>query len=367
MGGPVRLSSQTWTAFVCAALFVALAAVLILVPVPYVTWSPGRTYDVLSTAESAGDGAAASKDGPPVLEITGAKTYDTPGSLVATTVSVTTSDSRLSLPEALLGFFLPSRDTLPRAAVYQANKSVDEIEAGQATAMTSSQDEAIVAALRQAEQPVRELPMVASITLGAPAEGQLQSGDLVTKINGGKATSARQIDRILTGSKVGDKLTISVLRDDAPVDVTVATVASNDDPRVPVIGVTWSTGFDFEPDISVNLDPRVGGPSAGLVFALGVYDKLTPAELIGSRTVAGTGTLTAEGRVGAIGGAKEKLHAAQQRGATLFLLPKANCVDLGQDNFDIPVFAVETLDDAVQVLKRSGTGADLDSLEQCPR
>lgn len=353
----MRFTSQTWTAFVCAALFVSMAAVLILGPVPYVTWSPGSTYDVLATPD----------DEPPVLDITGAKTYDTPGSLQATTVSVTTADSRLSLPEALLGFFLPAHDTLPRAAVYRPGKSIDEIESGQATAMTSSQDEAIVAALRQAKQPVRELPMVTSITLGAPAEGPLQPGDLVTKINGEKATSARQIDRILTGSKVGAKLTISVLRDDTPLDVKVSTVASNDDPRVPVIGVTWSTGFDYTPDIAVNLDPRVGGPSAGLVFALGIYDRLTPKELVGSRTVAGTGTLTADGKVGAIGGAKEKLHSAQEGGADLFLLPAANCADLGDENFQIPVIPVDTLDDAVRALNQSLDRSSMEDLETCNR
>ncbi len=357
MGGPVRFTSQTWTAFVCAALFVALAAALILVPVPYVTWSPGGTYDVFATPDGK----------PPVLDITGVKTYDTPGSLEATTVSVTTADSRLSLPEALLGFFMAARDTLPRAAVYRPGKSVDEIESGQATAMTSSQDEAIVAALRQADQPVRELPMVLSITLGAPAEGQLQLGDLVTKINGKLATSARQIDRILTGSKVGDKLTISVLRDDTPLDVVVGTVASNDDPRVPVIGVTWGTGFDFSPDVAVNLDPRVGGPSAGLVFALGIYDRLTPKELVGGRTVAGTGALTADGSVGAIGGAKEKLHSAQEDGADLFLLPSANCADLGEENFEIPVIAVDTLDDAVRALDQAPNRSSIDNLETCNR
>lgn len=351
----MRFTSQTWTAFVSAALFVSMAAALILVPVPYVTWSPGNTYDVLATPEGEA----------PVLDISGVKTYKTPGSLEATTVSVTTADSRLSLPEALLGFFLPARDTLPRAAVYRPGKTVDEIESGQATAMTSSQDEAIVAALRQAKQPVRELPMVTSITLGAPAEGQLQPGDLVTEINGEKATSAPQIDRILTDSKVGSKLTISVLRKDEPLDVSVGTVASNDDPRVPVIGVTWSTGFDFAPNIAVNLDPRVGGPSAGLIFALGIYDRLTPEELIGSRTVAGTGTLTADGKVGAIGGAKEKLHSAQASGADLFLLPAANCADLGDETFDIAVLAVDTLDDAVRALKQSLDGTSIDNLETC--
>ena len=353
----MRLTSQTWTAFVCAALFVAMAAVLILVPVPYVTWSPGNTYDVFATPEGE----------PPVLEISGIKTYPTPGSLSATTVSVTTADSRLSLPEALLGFFLPSRDTLPRAAVYRPGKTVDEIESGQATAMTSSQDEAVVAALRQANKRVRELPMVTSITLGAPAEGNLQPGDLVTKIDGTKVTSAAQIERILSKTRVGAKLRIGVLRADEAMDVTVSTVASNDDPRVAVIGTTWSTGYDFDPDINVNLDPKVGGPSAGLVFALGVYDRLTVKELVGSRTVAGTGTLTADGKVGAIGGVKEKLHSAQEKRAELFLMPAANCGDLGDETFEIPVIAVNTLDDAVKALNQSRDVASLNSLETCNR
>lgn len=346
-------SRQTWTAFVAAAVFVSTAAVLALVPVPFVTWAPGTSHDVLAGGEA------------PVITVEGASTYPTQGSLDLTTLSVTRADSQLSLPEALLAYWMPSRDTLPRDSVYRPGRSVDEVQANEERLMQDSKSDAVVAALRQTDIPVRQLPMVSSVTIGAPAHGELQPGDLIEEVDGEKVTSIADVRDMIRAHDVGDNIDFLVLRSKVAQKVRVATVASNQDARTPVIGVTFATGYDYAPKVDFAIDPDIGGPSAGMVFALGVYDKLTPGALIGDRTVAGTGTIDAQGQVGPIGGAKEKLASAESAGATLFLIPDGNCADLAGVQTELTVIKVSTLGDAIRALRVSAEPGGVDQLERC--
>jgi PDZ domain-containing protein len=136
------VTRQTWTAFASALAFVGLAALLVLIPVPFVTWSPGDTHDTLGTLNSQ-----------PVITVTGTPSYPTNGRLDLTTLSVTKADSRVSLPESVLAYWLPNRDALPRDSVYAPGKSVDEVESEEADMMETAQDDAVVAALRAAGSP----------------------------------------------------------------------------------------------------------------------------------------------------------------------------------------------------------------------
>ena len=141
------MTRQTWTAFVSALLFVALAALLAILPVPFVTWSPGGTQDTLGSIRQQ-----------PIIMVDGIKTYPTTGQLDLTTVAVTRATARLTLPEAVLAYWLPHRDALPRDAVYDPGKSAAQVETEEADMMSTAQDDAVVAALRAAHQPVTELP-----------------------------------------------------------------------------------------------------------------------------------------------------------------------------------------------------------------
>jgi len=103
--------------------------------------------------------------------------------------------------------------------------------------------------------------------------------------------------------------------------------ASPDDPEKAAVGIQIQPGYDFPFDVSVRLGENIGGPSAGLIFSLGVYDTLTPGSLTGGTDVAGTGTISGSGRVGPIGGIQQKIVAAADAGAKIFLVPPANCAD----------------------------------------
>lgn len=334
------LTRQTWTAAVAAVVFVAMAAVLALSPVPFVAWAPGGAYNVL------GD-----RDGKPVLSISGVPVSDTPGQLSLTTVSVTRVDSSLSLPEALLAHMLSDREVLPRQAIYPPGQSAEEVKQEESQLMVGSQRDAIVAALREAGVPVAEMPVVSAVITSGPAYRQMQPGDLIVAVDQFPVKSPDDVRQRIISHKVGDSIVFSVLRNKAYVDVTVKAQAANNDPSVPAVGMRFTTGYSYNAEVSINIDPAIGGPSAGLVFALAIYDRITPQALIGDRSVAGTGTITAAGDVGAIGGVREKIAAAQRAGATLFLVPSGNCDDVSGVNTTMKLIKVTSLRDAIASLR----------------
>jgi PDZ domain-containing protein len=98
--------------------------------------------------------------------------------------------------------------------------------------------------------------------------------------------------------------------------------------------------------------PNTGGPSGGLIFALGIIDKLNAAQLVNGRVIAGTGTITKKGEVGPIGGIEDKLIGAKRAGATLFLAPIDNCIDITHIPGGLQIVAVSTLAQAVTLLKK---------------
>lgn len=339
------LTRQTWAAAISALIFVAMAAVLAVSPVPFVSWAPGGTFDVLGE-----------RDGKPVISISGVPSYDAPGQLRVTTVSVTAADGTLSFPEALLADLLPDREVLPREAVYPAGQSAEDIDAENASAMTSSQQDAIVAALRQANIPVTARPMVSVIVSGGPSEKLLKPGDLVVKVDSDPVSTIEQVRKHIQEHKVGDSVVFSILRDREPMNVTVTTQASNTSPSGPVVGVGWVTGYEYDADITINIDPSVGGPSAGLIFAIGIYDHLSNQRIVDGRSIAGTGEISTDGTVGAIGGIREKIAGAQSSGATMFLVPAANCADVAGVTTSMKLVKVTSLSDAISSLRLSKTG-----------
>ena len=150
----------------------------------------------------------------------------------------------------------------------------------------------------------------------------------------------------------GDDVEITVLRDGERRSFTLTTESRPDDDTVPIIGIGFGVDYDLPFDVSINLHDDIGGPSAGTVFALAIYDQLTPGSLTGGMDVAGTGSITADGAVEAIGGIQQKIVGAHDTGATIFLVPEANCEEAtGADVADdIKLVSVATLSDAVDAL-----------------
>lgn len=344
------MTKQTWTAFCSAAVFIALTALLVFVPAPFVSWSPGGVQDTLGEV-----------DGAPIITIKDTPTHPTSGRLDLTTVSVSRVDARVSLPEAVLSYWLPGRDALPRASVYREGTSAEESEQEQTLSMETAQHDAIVAALRAADRPVRPMPVVSSVVVDGPAHDRLQPGDLIMSVDGKPVSEVDQAGALIKQHRVGYRVPFEVIRDHRKVKVVVQTVESRTEPGVPIVGITIGLGYSYDPRIEFDLGDRIGGPSAGLVFALAIYDKLTPGELLAGRHLAGTGTIDPDGNVGAIGGLQEKITAADNAGATVFLVPAPNCAELAGLQTDLELIKVTTLKDGIDSLSR------LDRPESLPR
>lgn len=349
-----RITQQTWTAVVSAGCFVVIAALLALVHVPFVAWAPGSTLDLLASDEQ----------GEPVVQVERIKTYPVSGEMRMTTVHVTRADSFLGLPEALAAYWLPHRDVLPRDLVYPRGKSAQDVRAEEVAMMDDAQKDAIVAALRAAKVPVTELPQVQSVVVSGPSYQKLEPGDLILKVDQTDVQTTDDVRRIVASHKVKDAVVFTVLRRDAAtdtygqLDVTVTTEASNTSSTVPVDGISLGMGYRYAPRVEYQIDKNIVGPSAGLVFSLAIYDKITEGDLVGGRHYAGTGGIGPDGVVSSIGGIQEKIAAADEAGAQVFFVPAGNCPDLEGVNTDMRLVKVANLGDAITAMKSLASGHD---------
>ena len=308
------MSRRTWSSILACVLLVMLFGVAALLPVPYVTMSPGPTVNVL--AEFKGD---------EIVQVEGHRTFKTDGELELTTVSVTGPGQELSLAEALVAWFDKTRAVYPRDVVYEPEQSEEDARRESSVQMVSSQDTAIAAALTELGYDLPVVIEVLEVSKGAPAAGKLKIRDKLVSVNGKLITNATSVTKAIQKSGVGGNATFVVRRDSGTKTLTVTTEAAEDEPNRAVVGVVVGQGYTFPFKVSVDLSDEIGGPSAGLIFALAVFDTLTPSALTGGVIVAGTGTIEADGSVGPIGGIQQKIVAAADSGAALFLVPPHNC------------------------------------------
>src|SRR5258708_25160585 len=192
--------------------------------------------------------------------------------------------------------------------------------------MTDSQQHAITAALCEVGTPARSTVLVDSVGDGTPAKAAgLRAGDRLVTIDGQPVDSVCTLRKLMAKHRPGDVAVVGYSRGAASFSVPVKTRAGKDDQAgKAVIGVALRETDVREPfPVSIALND-VGGPSAGLMFALGIYDRLTPGDLTGGHVIAGTGSIDDDGTVGPIGGIQQKLVAAKAHGATYFLVPAGN-------------------------------------------
>lgn len=348
------MTPHTMTSMVSAATFVLLAAVIALAPVPFVSWAPGRTVDL----------AGENTENQPMLTLAGLPTTPLNGELRMTTVSTTRVDSHISLPEAALSYWMPKRDVLPRDFVYPPSKSEDQVRAEDVAMMGSSQREALVAALRAAGQPVLELPMVVSVVVSGPANGKLQPGDLILEVDDVAVQSVDDVRTRIRKHQVGEPVVFTIERDGAPHDITLTTAPGPKDKAVPYLGISLDLGHKHAATVAYGLDPAIVGPSAGLVFSLAIYDLVSETDLLAGQKVAGTGTISADGTVGPIGGIQEKIAGAERAGAEVFLVPAANCGDVDGLSTDLSLVKVATLREAISALQKM-TQNDGEGVSRC--
>jgi Lon-like protease len=337
-------------------LLLVLVAAAVRSPVPFVTLEPGPTLDVLS---EQGD--------EPVVKVEDRKTYRTAGSLRLVTVSESTAEHRVGLLEAMNAWWRPGVVLVPREVVFPGETTDRDERAASAAQMVSSQDTAVAAALRQLDYDFDSFPVVAGITPGGPSDGELKVRDEMVSIGGISTPDVDAVFDAVAQVEPGDDVVVEVRRQGTVRRVEVTTVPNPDDEDRALLGVFPSAGYRFPFEISVGIGDGIGGPSAGLVFALATYDALTPGELTGGRSVAGTGTIDPQGEVGGIGGVQQKILGARRDGATLFLLPPENCdsaLATPVDEDEIDLVPVPTLDAAIDAVETHAEDPDAE-LPRC--
>lgn len=338
------MSRRSLTLVIATVATVAAIAVTVLVPVPYVILTPGPTLNTLGT-DSAGK---------PLISITGHPTYKTTGNLNMVTVSFQGGPGKvLNIYNALRGWLNPAEAVVPETELFPPGQTAEQTQAQDLQQMASSQELATAAALTELHIPYQTQVKVATTAPGYPASKSLKKGDVITAVNGQPVTGVNSLTSLITSHPVGTVLRVEVQRSGQTLTVPVKTVSSN---GTPVIGISVQEQykFPFSVDISVG---DIGGPSAGMMFALGIIDKLTTDNLTGGKFIAGTGEITAAGQVGAIGGIQQKMVAARSAGATIFLTPAGNCVNtVGAVPAGLRLVKVATLSQAVDDLEAIKAG-----------
>lgn len=317
----------------------ALVIVAALIPVPYMVEMPGPVFNTLGEHE-----------GTEVVTISGAKTYPTSGTLDMLTVAVAGGPGRKVYPSQALWSVVKKKDTVvPSEAYYPLTTTRDQVTQENNAQMSTSQDFAVAAALNHLGKKYDTRLGIGSVAAGAAVEGVVEPGDIITKLNGEKINgSAEDILRVQDAVAKGDPVDLDIEREGKKLHETITPKETADGPK---LGVVLAPTYDFPIDVKFNLDD-VGGPSAGLVFALTIIDKLEPGDVTGGKRIAGTGQIAEDGTVSPIGGARQKVVAANEAGNDYFLSPAGNCAEAAQaaKGLDMKVIRVDTLDTAVNAI-----------------
>lgn len=342
---------------------VVLLLAMGLTPTPYVIRGEGPVFNAIGQVT-----LTEGHDPVPVITIDGAPSYDTgTGRLDVMTVNVAGSPQRMpGWLEALTAYVTPEKDVLPIEIYYPPGQSVDDRNSENQQLMASSQAEAIAAALRHEGYEVTEAIVIADVRADGAAAGLLERGDVITAVDGAPVSSNADVTAALEG-KADTPVTITVDRGGGLVEVVITPRATEVDGETrPLLGILVQGGYDVPVDVTIQLGD-VGGPSAGLIFALAIVDKLTPGDLTGGHHLAGSGTIGSDGVVGPIGGIRQKLYAASDAGAEAFLAHPGNCAEAvgGGVPGDLPVYAVETLDEAITVVETIAADGDRSALRTC--
>lgn len=364
---------------VSAVATCALLAGAFILPSSYVKEGPGPLFDVLGTYQE--------KD---VIEVSGAPSYKTFGKMNMTTVSVSGGPyTELSGAEAFYSWlaFDGNRSlVVPTDALYP-HVSHEQATAATGAQMADSQTQAKVAAMRELKMAVNEKVQVLSTVEGSPAASALKADDRIVKVGEKQIETLTDVPKAVDASN-GSPIDVTVERNGTQQTFKLTPVRSSDNSRW-ILGAGLKQSYDLPAHVQYNLD-GVGGPSAGLMLALGTVDKLSEGTLLADEDaggdpyrsyISGTGTIDADGKVGAIGGIKYKILATGRYGARYFLAPKENCDSIvkmqaqdpdlfnyyhaGQVSGTMTVIPVSTLDEAVKTVEAIKSGTPDDSLPRC--
>jgi len=343
------MSRRSLTLLIASVGVIAALAVAVLIPVPYVILGPGPTLNTLGKDSS----------GQPIITIAGHPTYPAIGHLNLVTVGYQGGPGvTINIFSALTAWLNPHEAVVPESELFAPGQTQQQAQQQDTQQMTGSQQDAVAAALTELHIPYQTLVFVGQTQPGFPAAGVLQAGDQIIAVDGHPVTSASSLTALIGAHPAGSTLTLTIVRHGKTETVQVGTKEAG---GRPVMGVQVYEQYKFPFTVKFSVGD-IGGPSAGVMFALGVIDKLTPMNLTGGKFIAGTGEIEASGKVDPIGGIQQKMVGARNAGATIFLAPASNCSDVkGAIPVGLQVVKVSTLHDAVTDLEALKAGRSVPS------
>ncbi len=315
---------------VCVSIALALTLGGGIVRLPYYVEGPGPAKDV-----------------EPLISFSGHQRYASQGKFVLTTVDLSTEP--VTPMQALLAWLDPNEVLVPARDVVAAGVTPTQEQQLELSSMSQSKIDATYVALTQAGLYPKEHgtgALIEGVVSGCPASGHLSPGEVVTQIDGRSVGDAQAASTAIDAVPVGKPIAIgySVSGKSGTVSLTRQPCGGS---TKPYVGVSLIDNFPFPVSMSSG---DIGGPSAGLMWALGLYDLLTPGDLTGGKVVAGTGVIWTDGTVHPIGGVQQKVRAAEAAGAQVFLVPKGNYVDASKVAGDLKLVSVGTFQDALHAL-----------------
>jgi PDZ domain-containing protein len=345
------MSRRSLTLLIAGVATLVAVAVSVFVSVPYVILMPGPTLNTLGKDSS----------GKPLITIIGHQTYPTSGNLNMVTVSYQGApppDTGVNIFQALRAWLDPHDAVVPASEIFPPGQTAQQTQQQDTAQMAGSQEQATAAALSALHITYTTTVSVLRVQRGTPADGVLKAGDVIASVDGTPVTDAGTLTSLITGHPAGTVLHLVVSRGGATASVSVATRELDGHP---VIGIEVRQGYKFPFTVKISVGD-IGGPSAGMMFALGIIDKLTPMNLTGGKFIAGTGEITASGEVEPIGGIQQKMAGARDAGATVFLAPAGNCPDTaGAVPAGLTVVKVSTLEQAISDLEALKAGKPVPS------
>ena len=341
--GAGRTRQQLWwiraTRITVVFSFVGILIVLaVFVRLPLLILEPGPAPDVAKRTDID------------------AKTYPSEGSIHLTTAQVR-SPAGATGKELLFAMFNPDKVVYPRDAIYPPGESHEHTESIQAAQMTQSELEAAVAALSELGMPYQpEGVFVSEISEDAPAAKKLVAGDVITSIDGKPVLLLKDLTDELAKSRAGTSVRLEVLRGKDRESFSVKTVKPSAGPTGSALGAELVQYKKAPIKVSIS-STDIGGPSAGLIYALSIYDRLVPDDITGGRKIAGTGTIENSdkhnGVVGAVGSVGLKVKGADKIGAEVFIVPKAEAEEARKEaGSRMEVIGVSSLAEAISELKK---------------
>ena len=309
------------------------------VPLPYVETQPGTPTEIA-----------------PLIEIEGVEVTELHGS--ASLLTIRQRDQAVF--PALFILLDGDRSLNPVQEVFPPDIDRDDYHAAQRERFRQQFEVAAAVGAQAAgiEVEISTAVVVMNVLRDSPADGVLRPGDVITAVDGEPLDDANQLQAITQAGSVGDELTLTVVRDgdEQEITATLGEIAGEDGAR---LGIAIDDGverLELPFDVTLRDGTRIGGPSAGLMVALTVYDLLSDEDLLDGRVVVGTGTMGSNGTVGGVGGVPEKMVAADAYGADLVLVPESQLREaLRSAPEGLTVVGVATLEEAIEVLREGSS------------